>query len=319
MKGIWFTGKGRAEFVDEPDPECKEDTVLLKTLYSGLSNGTERNKLMGGNYHSGKWPDRIGYQHVNQIMECGTLIRTLKVGDICFTGTYPGHVPYHLARESDLVARLPDSMDLPAAALFGVAAVSMHNTRRVEVTSADRVLVVGLGLIGLFAVQASLAMGAEVAVVDHNDDRLEIARSLGAQFAVNTTHDTAWEELRNGQKFTACLECSGGEVLDHIVGTRWGNGLLAREARLSMVAGRFRADLNFNAASSCRLALLFSSHFAQTDLEEVIDLTMQGIMKPKPLVRTVVPISEAIGVYDTLRDKKQKLLGTVFDWKDGVR
>jgi threonine dehydrogenase-like Zn-dependent dehydrogenase len=318
MNGIWFTKKGRAEFVDEPDPECREDAVLLKTLYSGLSNDTERNKLMGGNYHSGKWPDRIGYQHVSEVIECGRLIRDFKVGDILFTGTYPGHVSYHLARESDLVARLPDSMDLPSAALFGVAAVSMHNTRRVEVTSADRVLVLGLGLIGLFSVQASLAMGAEVTVADRNEDRLEIARSLGARIAVNTTDDKSWEGLRSEQRFNACLECSGGQVLDHIVGTTWGNGLLAKNARLSMVASRSRADLNFNAASSCRLVLLFSTHFAQTDLEEVIDLTMQGTMKPGPLVRAVVPINEAIGVYDTLRDEKQKLLGTVFDWKDGV-
>ena len=34
MKRFWYTEKGRAEFVDEPHPECREDTVLLKTLCS---------------------------------------------------------------------------------------------------------------------------------------------------------------------------------------------------------------------------------------------------------------------------------------------
>jgi NADPH:quinone reductase-like Zn-dependent oxidoreductase len=161
---------------------------LLKTLYSGLSNGTERNKLMGGNYSRGKWPDRIGYQHVSQVVECGGKIQNFKEGDIVFTGTYPGHVPYHLAKESDLITKLPDTLDLPSAALYGVASVAMQNVRRVEVKPTDRILVIGLGLIGLFAVQAALAMGAQVTVVDRNADRLEWARSFGARHVIDVRH-----------------------------------------------------------------------------------------------------------------------------------
>ena len=48
MKGIMFTAKGVAEIIDEPEPTCGDDEVLLKTLYSGLSNGTERSLLVGG-------------------------------------------------------------------------------------------------------------------------------------------------------------------------------------------------------------------------------------------------------------------------------
>ena len=319
MKGIWFTSKGITEFLEEPDPVCKDDTVLLKTQYSGLSNGTERNKLMGGNYSSGKWPDRIGYQHVSEVIECGCEIRRFKPGDLVFTGTYPGHVPYHLAKESDLIVRLPDSFDLPSSALLGVASVSMQNTRRVEVENEDRVLVIGLGLIGLFAVQASLAMGAEVTVVDRNSDRLELARSLGAHHVIDNNGDQAWDKLRTMQKFAACLECSGGEVLDQVIGTTWGNGLLEKGARLAMVAGRFEVNLAYNAASSCHLNALFSSHFTQSTLEQVVDLTLKKVMNPMLLVRDILPIDQAIGVYNTLRDEKQKLLGTIFDWRDGIR
>ena len=39
MKGIMFTAKGVTEIIDEPRPECGEDEVLLKTLFSGVSNG----------------------------------------------------------------------------------------------------------------------------------------------------------------------------------------------------------------------------------------------------------------------------------------
>ena len=104
MEGITFVERGRAEFVAEADPVCQPDTVLLRTLYSGLSNGTERSFLMSLHYGwQAPYPKRIGYQHVSEVIECGSDITKFEVGDIVFTATFPGHVPLHLARESDLI------------------------------------------------------------------------------------------------------------------------------------------------------------------------------------------------------------------------
>jgi 2-desacetyl-2-hydroxyethyl bacteriochlorophyllide A dehydrogenase len=314
MKGIWFVEKGQAAFVDEDRPVCRSNTVLLKTLYSGLSNGTERNKLMGGNYNKGGWPDRIGYQHVSEVIECGAEITKFRVGDVVFTGTYPGHVPYHVATESDLIIRLPEGMDLQAAALMGVASVSMHDARIANVRVEDKVLVMGGGLIGLFAMQAALVMGAEVTLVDRNPDRLDLARSMGADFVCDNTDERAWKLLADMPPFSVCLECSGADVLDNVIGTRGNKGVLERHARLVLVAGRFETAFNFNAASGRRLVTYSTSHFEQVDLEQVLRLGLKGRLHLKALVRDVVPITEAISVYDTLRDEKQKLLGTVFDW-----
>lgn len=318
MKGIWFTAKGKAEFLDEPEPKCSDDTVLLKALYSGLSNGTERNKLMGGNYSKGSWPDRIAYQHVSEVIECGKNISRFQVGDIVFTATYPGHVPYHLARESDLIIKLPEDIDLPSATLMGVASVSMHDARLADVRVNDRVLVMGAGLIGLFALQACLAMGAEVTVVDRNRDRLDLAKALGVDFMFDNTNEAAWEPLSKMSRFSVCLECSGGDVLDKIIGKGWSGGLLERGARLVFVAGRFDTCFNFNAASACRLTTYSTAHFVQDDLEQVLRLALKGVIRLKELVRDIVPIGQAISTYDTLRDNKRMLLGTVFDWTGNI-
>ncbi|MCZ6631968.1 MAG: hypothetical protein O7G87_01055 [bacterium] len=59
MKGVMFTSKDVTEIIDEPEPGCGEDEVLLKTLYSGISNGTERSFLTGGAYGGQKWPNGI--------------------------------------------------------------------------------------------------------------------------------------------------------------------------------------------------------------------------------------------------------------------
>jgi len=315
MRGIWFTAKGVAAFQEEPEPELAPDRVLVRTIYSGLSNGTERNKLMGGNYHKGSYPDRIGYQHVSEVVGRGEGVTKFDVGDVVFSATYPGHVPMFTLKESDLVVKLEPAMRRPAATMMGVASVSMHVARISGVGVGDRVLVVGGGLIGQFAVQASRAMGARVTLVDRNADRLELARELGADHAVDNTDEAAWNILKDMPRFSVCLECSGGDVLDAVIGTGWGGGVLARGARMVFVAGRDRTDFSFNAASSCRLVTYSSAHFVQDDLDQVYRLATKGVIRLDELVRDVVPIDDAICVYDTLRDDKRKLLGTVFDWR----
>ena len=314
MRGLWFVEKGRAEFIEEDTPQCQQDTMLLKTLYSGLSNGTERNKMMGGNYNKGGFPDRIAYQHVSEVIECGAAISRFAVGDIVFTGTYPGHVPFHLAREEDLIVKLPGAIDLPAAALMGVASVSMRDARLADVKIDDRVLVTGGGLIGLFAAQAALAMGAEVALLDRHADRLALAQKLGVYHVFDNTGDKAWPCVKETGPFSVCLECSGGDILDDLIGVGWGGGVLAREARLVLVAGRERTDFNFNAASGQRLVTYSTAHFVQSDLEQVLRLALKGEICLRELLRDIVPANDAVAVYDTLRDEKHKLLGTVFDW-----
>ena len=57
-----------------------------------------------------------------------------------------------------------------------------------------------------------------------------------------------------------------------------------------------------------------TAHFVQDDLDQVLRLVLKDAIRLKELVRDIVPIGEAVEIYDTLRDNKRKLLGTVFDW-----
>lgn len=316
MHGVMFVSKGVAALIEEPAPECQSDTVLLETLYSGVSNGTERSFLVGGNYGAGSpWPKRIAYQHVSRVIETGAEITRFEVGDIVYTATYPGHVELHLARESDLIVKLPEDVDRIAATMLGVASVSYHDARRAAVRRSDEVLVIGDGLIGQCAAQAARSMGAlHLTVAGHHDDRLAIAEALGADVVLNTNTADGAEGLTRGAPYSVVFECSGGDVLDRIIGVPGEPGLIGRRsrARLVMVAGRFDVSYNFNMAGRAEIDILHTQHFDAVDLEAVLRRVVDGEIRLRPLIRDVVPLEEAPRIYDTLRDEPSALLGTVF-------
>lgn len=315
MKSIIFIEKGKAAFIEEEKPVCQKDTVLLKTIFSGVTNGTERNVLVGGNYGGWHWPSRVGYQLVSEVVECGVDITNFKVGDIVYTGTGFGHIEYHLAKESDLIIKLPEGFDLQAAALLGVTSVPFHDARRADVRVDDNVLVFGAGLIGQFAVQASLSLGAKVTIADIDCERLALAKSLGADEVIDLKTDAGKELLQKNKPYTVVFECSGADVLGQIIGTNWGNGIIGHRARVLIIAGRTDVIYNFNAGQGAEVSVLHVSHFDQSDLEQVVRLVSKGVIKIRPLIKDIVPFKDAISIYDTLRDNPNKLLGTVFDWR----
>ena len=309
MKGIMFTARGVTEIIDEPMPRCGADEVLLKTLYSGISNGTERSFLTGGPYGGRKWPNRIGYLSVSEVVEVGSATCGYERGDVVYTGTSPGHVAYHTAKGTDLVVKVPPGLDHSAATMLGLAGVSHFNARRVEVGEDDAVLVTGAGGIGLMAVQVARAMKARVTLASRTRRRRELGVRLGADAAFDPGDQA--EARRDAGPHQVLLECAG-VPLDSLMEP--GAALLARCSRAALVAGRSRVEYNFLWASMLRVSFWQSTHFDQSTLDEVTRLAGDGVLDLDALVSDVVPVDDAVRIYDRLRDDPMSLGGTVLDW-----
>jgi threonine dehydrogenase-like Zn-dependent dehydrogenase len=129
----------------------------------------------------------------------------------------------------------------------------------------------------------------------------------------NTTEEGS-AAVEAGKPYSVIFECSGGDVMDQIIGVPGKPGLVGRRshARLVMVAGRFDVTYNFNMAGAAELNILHTQHFDQADLEQVVRLAHRGDIKLRPLIRDIVPLDDAVRIYDTLRDNPRQLLGTVF-------
>jgi propanol-preferring alcohol dehydrogenase len=98
-----------------------------------------------------------------------------------------GFAEYVLA-DADYVGRIPDPLSFVEAAPILCAGVTVYKGLKVlDVGPGDWVVISGVGGLGHLAVQYALAMGLKVAAVDVADDKLELARSLGARATYNAS------------------------------------------------------------------------------------------------------------------------------------
>ena len=296
---------------DWPEPEGPVgNEVKTETIYSGITNGTERNQLIGGNYapKDEQLPTGgNGYQNVGRVIEVGPDVSELQVGDVLYMSAI--HAEYVVIAEDDLLIKLPDSIDRTEAALFGMTSVAMRTCRNTELKMGERVLIVGAGIIGQVAAQIAAVMGARATLCDINPNRLEIARQIGAAETVLDVSGDGWEKGVADGTFDAVIDFAGVPGMeDQFISA------VRQRGRVILIAGRGKVTYTFNLGQGREIQLKQNSHFDRDDLQNLCRLVDRGLVKIAPLIRDVVPVSEAKRIYDTLRDNPNGLLGTVFVW-----
>jgi threonine dehydrogenase-like Zn-dependent dehydrogenase len=190
-RALWFTSSGKSEIrpVDLPAPGPGE--VLVRTLHSGISRGTETLVLRGGvprNQHDVMrapfqegdfpWPVKYGYLNVG-VVETGPadlLGRTV----FCL---YPHQT--HYVVPVGAVTPVPDAVPAGRAVLAGTVETAVNALWDAAPLIGDRIAVVGGGMVGC-SVAAVLAKfpGAEVQLVDSDPGRAAVAAALGVDFAL---------------------------------------------------------------------------------------------------------------------------------------
>jgi len=291
------------DWPEPPDPVSNQ--IKTETVYSGITNGTERNDLLGGNYaHPDEaLPAGWGYQNVGRVTAVGPEAATLRIGDLAYLSA--DHMEYVVMPENGLVVKLPDGVDPQHAAVFGMASVAMRTCRNADLRMGERVLVVGAGCVGQFAAQIARVMGARVTICEVDPQRLAVARAIGA---AEELIDSSRHDLPEAA-FEAVIDFAGIPGMeDRLIAAAGPRG------RVLFIAGRLRVEYTFNLGQTREITIKQNSHFDGSDLENLTRLVAQGLVKIGPVIRDVVPVAEAKAIYDTLRDRPSELLGTVFVW-----
>jgi len=123
----------------------------------------------------------VGYSNSGVVTAIGRGVANFNVGDrvACAGSGIAAHAEY-VTIPVNLAVSVPDSVSLDDAAFTTVGSIAMQGVRRALVNPGETVVITGLGLLGLLAVQISKAWGLSVIGVDLWQERLELARSFGA-------------------------------------------------------------------------------------------------------------------------------------------
>lgn len=208
----------------------KPDEVRIRTLFSGISAGTELSQYRGTSpFMNRQWdlPNRVfresatpswtfpvrnlGYEEVGEIVEVGPSVLQVKVGDRVF-GTW-GHRTAHTMSEADAADRLvPDGAD-PRIGIFShIGAVALNGVHDARVRMGDLVVVFGLGVPGQIVSQIARASGATVVGADPVAIRREMAMKLGIDRVLDPTQGSIADIIKSetgGRGADICIEVSG--------------------------------------------------------------------------------------------------------------
>jgi 2-desacetyl-2-hydroxyethyl bacteriochlorophyllide A dehydrogenase len=194
---------------------------------------------------------------------------------------------------------LPQAVSFEEAALVEPAAVSMHAARITPIDVNDVVVVVGAGPIGLFAMQAAKVKGAgKVVAVDLRDERLAVARQLGADATINPGAGEVAEQMRKvvgRADADAVLEAVGVPAT-----VQMAFDLTKRGGHLTLI-GNVTPKIEVNLQDLIMRELTIRGSFAIAgEYRAVLDLMADGRIKAKPLISKMVPLSEGQHAFDTL-------------------
>ena len=200
-------------YADVALPDPGPEHLLIRALYSGVSIGTEfaliRNKIAGQQY-----PLCTGYQGVGVVEHVGDKVDAFKVGDKVYyrdnregmqlpDGTKVSaaagvHCSAAVVRPQTThgLELLPEGVPNDAASLFVMPAVGLNGVDTANPRMGDVVAVYGAGLVGLGVIAACSHRGCVVVAVDLEQNRLEVARKLGADFLINGSTQNVVEELQ---------------------------------------------------------------------------------------------------------------------------
>ena len=190
-RAFWLRSPGHGEIREVALPEPAEGEVVVRTLYSGVSRGTEtlvfgggvpesQHSVMRAPFQEGDFPGPVKYGYLNVgVVEQGPphlLGRTV----FCL---YPHQTRYVVPASA--VTPVPDNVPAERAVLAGTVETAVNALWDAAPLIGDRIAVVGAGMIGA-SVAAVLARypAVRVQLVDANPRRAELAKALGVDFAL---------------------------------------------------------------------------------------------------------------------------------------
>jgi predicted dehydrogenase/threonine dehydrogenase-like Zn-dependent dehydrogenase len=334
---------------DLPTPLCKAGGVLVKTLYSAVSVGTEVMKLKNADMSylqmAKKKPEQVkeaintltqlgpmatyrkvmnkldsfsplGYSLVGEVIEAGKGVEEFRPGDIvaCGGAGYANHAEVNFVPKN-LCAKVPEGVILKEASFTTIASIAMQGFRQTQSQIGENVAVIGLGLLGQILVQIIHANGCRAFGFDLSKNKCELALANGAFFAEVASKTDFGEEvgvLTNGFGCDSIIISTGTSSNDPILLA----GGIARDKARIVDIGITKMDLPWDLYYHKELDFRFSRSYGPGRYDPSYE--EGGMDYPIGFVRWTEQ-RNMISVLQLLKDKKldfSKLITHEYDFNE---
>jgi 2-desacetyl-2-hydroxyethyl bacteriochlorophyllide A dehydrogenase len=336
MQAVTFQAPGEVRVEEKPDPELlAPDDAIVRVRATGVC-GSDLHI-----YH-GRIPIEpgftIGHEYVGEVLAVGDAVQSVAVGDrvlgcfqvACGTCFFCRHGNFHkcdgsrtfghgktlgslqgtqatqaLVPHANLtLRRVPAGMSDEVALFAGdVMGTGYHATVAAGVKPGDSVAVLGLGPVGLCAVQAALVAGAaQVIAIDTVADRLAMARTFGAQPVHLTEEDprAAVKDATEGRGVDVAVEAVGDpRALELAI-------RLASKSGVVSVVGVYaeRCEVHMGLVWIKSLEMQTGQANVIAHLDAVLALLASGRLDPSPLVTHHMPLEDAPAAYELYANRE---------------
>ena len=310
---------GELAVLDVPAPVCRAGGVLVRSLFSLISTGTEMMKVSEASMSmvgmARARPDQVrkvldtvqqqgvlttykkvvnrldsytplGYSLCGVVTEVGRGAEDFTVGQLVAAAgnEHALHAEYNWI-PVNLCAAVPPGVLPEHAAFSTVASIAMHGVRRAEVQLGETAAVIGLGLVGQLVVRLLIAAGVQVVGLDPVPDRCRLAEQAGAVLCGSPAGDSMDAVVRELSAITK------GRGADHVFLAAGGatNGpveaavKLARDRARIVDIGKMKLDLPWAACYNKELDVRFSRSYGPGRYDDHYEL--EGVDYPAGYVR----------------------------------
>ena len=365
---------GKTTTAEVPIPTPRPGMVLVRTAVSLVSAGTERmlvsfaEKSLLGKARSRPdlvrqmldkvrreglltaveaafsrldQPMPLGYSSAGTIVALGSGVQGFHVGQrvACAGGTFAVHAEYAVV-PTNLLAPLPDNVDFESAAFTTLGAIALHGFRLAETQLGERVAVIGLGLLGLLAVQIARAAGVQVLGIDLDAGRVEMARAMGITAVLRGAASEAAQGFTASRGCDAVLICADTASADPITLA----GEIARDRARVVAVGAVGLNMPRKVYYEKELTFLNSRSYGPgrydpryeeggsdypigyvrwtegRNLAAIVDLLAGGRLDARRLVTHRFPIDAAPAAYEMITGKTgEPFLGVLLTYGEAAQ
>lgn len=336
-KKVVFTNKNKVEVKTFRLTEPREGEVLIKTVSTLISAGTEIAILTGN--HIGFtdktigyppypfYPFEPGYCNSGNVLAIGDGVDNVSVGDRVYSQTlHSSHVIS--PANSWAIQKIPNDVSYDQATLTFLGMIALIGVRLANIALGESVLIIGQGIVGQLSLQLSKLSGAGLTIaVDLYKKRIDISKDYGADYVLDPNEVNIYQavmEITKQKGVNVVIEATGNPKVFQIMFK-----LAGRLGRIiALGSPRGKTELNLYTELHKKGLSLIGAHGSVLPMEKspnypwsqgesknyILNLLSKGSLKVDKLVTHKVGFEKAPNAYKMLRESPEDVMGVILDW-----